>query len=55
MKKSVSLMAIIGMTAGGSAPMLWGDTNFLDGWSILGGLIGGFAGIWLGVFISKRY
>ena len=35
--------------------MLFGDTELLDGWSILGGLLGGFFGIWLGVYVSKRW
>lgn len=39
---------------GGYLPVLFGDTELLDGWSILGGLIGGFFGIWVGVYISKR-
>lgn len=47
-------MATIGMVVGSSAPMLFGDNSFLDGWSLLGGMVGGFLGIWLGVVISKR-
>jgi hypothetical protein len=54
-KGPVSLMAVVGMTLGGSAPLLFGDTSLLDGWGILGGLVGGFVGIWLGVVIAKRY
>ncbi len=54
-KKSISLMAAVGMTVGGSVPLLFGDKSLLDGWGILGGLIGGFVGIWLGVVIAKRY
>lgn len=54
-KKAISLMAAVGMVAGGSVPLLFGDASLLDGWGILGGLIGGFVGIWLGVWISKRY
>ncbi len=47
-------MATVGMFVGGSMPLLFGDGDF-DGWSILGGLVGGFVGIWLGVKIVKRY
>lgn len=50
----LTVMATIGMIAGGSAPMLFGDNSLLDIWGLLGGLIGGFFGIWLGVIISKR-
>jgi hypothetical protein len=54
-KKSISLMATIGMVAGGSAPMLFGDNALLDGWGILGGLAGGIFGIWLGALFAKRF
>lgn len=39
---------------GGYLPVLFGDNSLLDGWSILGGLIGGIVGIWLGVVVAKR-
>lgn len=48
-------MATVGMVAGGSAPMLFGDNSLLDGWGILGTVVGGFVGIWLGVVIAKRF
>lgn len=48
-------MAIIGGAIGGYIPVLLGDVELLDGWSILGSTIGGIVGIWLGVVISKRY
>lgn len=55
MNKTVLLIAAtIGGLIGGYVPMLFGDTNMFDGWSVLGGLIGGLAGIWLGVVISKQ-
>jgi hypothetical protein len=54
-KKSITLMATVGMTVGGSLPLLFGDNSFLDGWGILGTVVGGIAGIWLGVVVSKRY
>lgn len=54
-KRLVSLLAIIGMSVGGYIPVLFGDSSFLDGWSILGGLVGGIAGIWLGVQLAKRF
>jgi len=34
---------------------LFGDTELLDGWSIIGGLVGGLFGIWLGVVVLKRW
>lgn len=54
-KKPLVLMAIVGMTVGGALPMLFGDNDPLDGWSILGGMVGGFVGIWLGVKLSQRF
>jgi len=49
------VMAGIGGIAGGYVPVMFGDNSMLDGWSILGGFIGGLVGIWLGVILSKRY
>lgn len=54
-KKIIMMCAVVGMTIGGLLPMLWGDDNFIDVPSILFGMVGGFAGIWLGVWASKRY
>lgn len=54
-KKLISFMAVLGGGVGSYVPVLFGDGDMLDGWSILGGLIGGFVGIWLGVVLSKRY
>ncbi len=53
-KKLILFFASAGGLAGGYLPYLFGDHNMFDIWSILGGLVGGFAGIWLGVIISKR-
>ena len=33
---------------GSYVPVLFGDSDFFSGWSILGGMIGGFVGIWVG-------
>ena len=54
-KKVITIFAVIGMTVGGFIPMLWGDTNFFDIPSLLLSMVGGFAGIWLAVWLSKRY
>lgn len=54
-KKSITFVAMVGMTAGSFIPMLWGDDSLLGGWSLLGGLIGGIFGVWLGVKLSKRF
>lgn len=43
------------MIAGSYVPSLLGDHDLLGGWSILGGFIGGIAGIWLGAVLSKRW
>ena len=56
MSKTVLLVfATIFGALGGYVPVLFGDTQLLDGWSILGGMIGGIFGIWLGVVVSKRW
>lgn len=54
-KRFILFMAIIGGAVGGYVPVLLGDVELLDGWSILGSTVGGIVGIWLGVVISKRY
>lgn len=53
-KRIILLFAVIFGAVGSYVPVLFGDTNFLDGWSILGGFVGGMIGIWLGVIASKR-
>ncbi len=53
-KTIVSVAMTAGMTVGGLAPWVFGDHALLDGWGILGGLIGGIVGIWAGVKVSKQ-
>jgi hypothetical protein len=54
MNKTVLLIfATVFGIAGSYVPVLFGDNDLLSGWSILGGMIGGFFGIWAGVKISK--
>ena len=48
-------MAAIFGFIGSYIPVLLGDHDLLGGWSILGGVIGGLFGIWVGVKLSKRY
>jgi hypothetical protein len=54
-KRVILLSATIFGIVGGYVPVLFGDSNLLDGWSILGGLVGGIFGIWLGAVVSKRW
>lgn len=54
-KKYLLVMATLGGAAGSYVPVLFGDTSLLDGWIILGGLIGGLFGIWVGVKLSNRF
>lgn len=54
-KKVIMLMATIGGALGSYVPVLFGDNELFDGWSILGAFIGGLVGIWIGVKISQRY
>jgi hypothetical protein len=54
-KKVLLLFATVFGVVGGYVPVLFGDNDFLSGWSILGGLVGGLLGIWLGVIVSKRW
>jgi hypothetical protein len=41
--------------AGSYVPVLLGNSNLLDGWSVLGGFVGGLLGIWLGAAVSRRW
>ncbi|MFZ2544909.1 MAG: hypothetical protein WAW80_02955 [Candidatus Saccharimonadales bacterium] len=54
-RKVLLLMATVGGIVGGYVPVLFGDNELLDGWSILFGTIGGIVGIWLGVVLSRRF
>lgn len=54
-KRTILLFATVFGVVGGYLPYLFGDTNMLDIWGILGSFIGGIFGIWLGVVVSKRF
>ncbi|HET6746824.1 MAG TPA: hypothetical protein VFH06_01825 [Candidatus Saccharimonadales bacterium] len=54
-KRVLLFFAIIFGVLGAYVPVWFGDTELLDGWSILGGFVGGLFGIWLGVVVSKRW
>lgn len=53
-KRTILLFATVFGALGGYLPVLFGDNNLLDGWGILGGLVGDIFGIWLGAVVSKR-
>lgn len=53
-KKLIMFMAVVGSMVGGYLPILWGG-SLLGGVSILLGMFGGFAGIWFGVWLSRRF
>ena len=54
-KRTVMFGAVGGMTVGGIVPMLWGDYNSFDVPSILLGMVGGFVGIWLAVWLGNQF
>jgi len=47
----VGLCGVFGLIAGGYLPVVWGDSGFSFS-SILFGVLGGFAGVWIGVRLS---
>ena len=53
-KSVILLLAGVFGTVGAYVPVLFGDNDFLSGWSILGSTIGGFFGIWLAVWLGKQ-
>ncbi|HET8884202.1 MAG TPA: hypothetical protein VFM68_01900 [Candidatus Saccharimonadales bacterium] len=54
-KKVILFFTAIFSIMGAYVPLLLGDSSLISGWSILGGFVGGMAGIWLGAVISKRW
>lgn len=54
-KRVVMAGAILGMTLGAVMPMLWGDYNTFGIASLILAMVGGFAGIWLAVALSKWF
>jgi uncharacterized membrane protein YfcA len=52
-KGVIMLMMGVGSTIGGIIPYLLGDNDLLSLWPILGSIVGGIIGIWLGVKISR--
>lgn len=54
MKVLIFIFTTIGGIAGAYLPSAWGDTDMFSAASILFGMIGGLAGIWLAVVVSKR-
>ena len=54
MKQMALLGAAVFGTIGAYIPILLGDDELLSIWSIIGGMIGGFFGIWVGVKLYKR-
>jgi len=54
-KRTILLFATVFSIAGAYVPTLFGDTDMFSGWSLLGGLLGGFFGIWAAVIVSKRW
>lgn len=49
MKQLAMLGAVLFGAIGSYIPILFGDNDLLSVWSILGGIIGGFFGIWAAV------
>jgi len=52
MRKLIWLGLIVGSSAGGMAPRLWGGSA-LSGWGLLCSMIGGIAGIWAGYMVGR--
>lgn len=54
-KKLIVFFAGVGGLIGGYVPVLFGDTNMLDGWTVLGSTVGGIIGIIVGAYVSQRW
>lgn len=53
MKQFALIGAAVFGIIGAYVPVLFGDTDMLSGWSILGSTVGGFVGIWAGVKLYR--
>jgi len=51
-KRVIWLCVLGGSTLGGLIPALWGDSAF-GGASLLLGVVGGIAGVWVGVRLAS--
>ena len=54
-KRTVMIGAVGGMAIGSVVPFLWGDYNTFGFMSLFLSMVGGFLGIWLVVWLSKRF
>lgn len=54
-KRTVMFGATGGMIVGGVVPFLWGDYNSFDFTNVMTTMAGGFLGIWLAVWLGKRF
>jgi len=54
-KRVILFFATVFGIIGGYVPVLFGDNNLFDAWSVLGGFIGGMFGIWLGAYFAKKW
>jgi len=54
-KHIIMFFAISFELVGNYVPTLFGNNDWFSIWSILGGVVGGIFGIWLGVVVSKRF
>jgi hypothetical protein len=54
-KRVILFFATVFSIAAAYVPVLLGDKELIDGWTILLGLVGGIFGVWVGVVVSKRW
>ncbi len=52
LKSLIWIGLIVGSTAGGMAPELWGGSVF-SGWGVMLSTLGGLAGIWAGYKLGR--
>jgi hypothetical protein len=50
-RRVVGICAVVGLVAGGYVPTLWGASSF-GFQSLLFGVVGGIAGVWVGAKLS---
>jgi hypothetical protein len=54
-KLTITVFMSIGTIIGSMVPTWVAGASLLGGWSVLGGVIGGIIGIWVGAKINKLF
>lgn len=54
-KTIIMFFTVVFGIAGNYFPFLLGESELFSGWSVVGGVIGGLFGVWIGVTVAKKF